>query len=99
MKNKKNFNLNLNELISSNKGSDWQKGVYLAVIVVLFIFIFACGYLFIKPIPEHVEESIAEELDSIDITFNKETLENLKARQNPTQQEVTSTGKNPFAPF
>lgn len=98
MKNK-SLNLNLNNLISSNKGSDWQKGLYLAVISVLVIFILACAYLFIKPIPENIKQSINEELDSIDITFNKETLENIKARQNPVQQEVTSKGKNPFAPF
>ncbi|MBW6431592.1 hypothetical protein K0A96_00215 [Patescibacteria group bacterium] len=99
MKNNLKINFNLNELASSNKGSDWQKGVYLAVIAVLFIFVLACIYLFIKPIPENVEDSIAKELEAVDISFNKKTLENLKARQNPIQPEEASTGKNPFAPF
>lgn len=96
---KKNFNLNLNKLASSNKGSDWQKGLFLAVTLILVLLFVGFGYLFIKPISRDVKETIDQELKDVNFTFNQETLENIKARQNPIQQEITSAGKNPFAPY
>jgi flagellar motor component MotA len=99
MKNKLNFKLDLRKLEKNTQNTDWQRGLFISIVMIFIVFFFACAYLLIKPIPEEIKSRIDEEISSVDILFNEKTLEEIRSRQNPVQTESVSTGKNPFTSF
>lgn len=99
IKTKINFKESLGNLRNSNLGSSWEKGIFIAVLVSLVIFLAANVYLIFKPIPDDLRAIIDEEINSSNITFDQKTIDSLKERQNPPESETPISGKNPFAPF
>lgn len=91
----KNLKINL----KMGKASDWQKGVFLALMASLVIFFLGIIIIFFKPTGQEITRIIDEETASTDITFDKKILEILRTRQNPSINTPASAGKNPFAPF
>lgn len=85
--------------LKMGKASDWQKGLFLALLSSLVIFFLGVIFIFFKPATPSVKEIIDEETASTDISFDKKILEMLRTRQNPTLNTPSSAGKNPFAPF
>ncbi|MDD3678709.1 MAG: hypothetical protein PHT36_00430 [Patescibacteria group bacterium] len=98
---KKNLNLkiDLRKLELNAQKTDWQRGLLFSLVLIFVVFLLACGYFIIRPLPKDIKDSIDKEISSVDINFNEKTLDDIKARQNPTQLEEISTGKNPFTSF
>lgn len=95
----KKINIDFKKLQKSSKNTNWQRGVYLALLITLAIFVIGCAYLMFRPIPSSIKEIVDEEILSTDISFNESALNDIRERQNPTQTPKPETGKNPFTPF
>ena len=85
--------------IKVGKISEWQKGLFIALLFSIIIFTLSVIVLFFKPVDKTVSGIIDEEISSTNITFDKKILEMLQTRQNPNISAPASAGKNPFAPF
>jgi hypothetical protein len=79
--------------------ADWQKSLTLALFISVLIFGVAIIYLILKPIDKSISTIIDEEISSTNIIFNQKTIDLLGERRVPEEIQVSSAGKNPFAPF
>ncbi|MDD3480951.1 MAG: hypothetical protein PHW75_01850 [Patescibacteria group bacterium] len=95
----KKININIKELEKLNRGANWQRGLFLTIVVSIIIFAGGCVYLFFSGIPSDLKTLIDEDISEVNVTFSESTLENVKSRQNPDKNEITPSGKNPFIPF
>lgn len=79
--------------------TNWQKGIFWALLLSLFAFCAAVSFQFFKGPSQEIEQTVGEEISSSNIIFDAKTLENLNKRQQPPANVQPSVGKNPFIPF
>jgi flagellar motor component MotA len=84
---------------SRTKGSLWQKALLGVALATFGLMVILSAYLLIKPISKEVKNVIDEEISATDINFDQKTIDNIKARQVPSEIPTITSGKNPFTPF
>lgn len=92
-------NIKLPKVNLVKKKINWQKSIFITLLLCIGVYIILLGYLFIKPISSEVQEIIKDELTTSDINFDQKTLDSLKKRQQPSTPSQAPIGKNPFLPF
>lgn len=96
----KKLNLKFNfNFLEQSKGSLWQKALMGVALATLGLMLVASVYLIFRPISKEVRTVIDEEISSTNINFDQKTLENIKARQVPSEVPASTSGKNPFTSF
>lgn len=90
------FKFNLRE---KTKNSLWQKALLGLALATLILIVASGAYFLIRPISKEVKAVIDGEISATDIIFDQKTIENIKARQVPSEVPTITSGKNPFTPF